>query len=349
MTTDAQAIAAVLDRQAIVANLACHAFGLDRRDVALIQCAYTEDATVAYGLFEGKAFDFAEMIGGFMATMPPTQHRTSNMLIRVDGDTAVSESCVVTCMTLPDGEVPQTSLVQGRYLDRHRRAGSGWRIEHRTYVFDWHLNARLDGPVPDVLPAAVTESVAAQPPSFAHEETNMSLSDDLRAGLEGALARNAIHDLIMLQARAIDRGDEGLLSGLWHEGATVDLGFFTGSAEEFCPFIISATAGMKRMTHTVANEHIEVRGNDALAESYVVAFTTLEETAGEAVDEITAGRYLDRFALRDGTWKFTERRFIKDFSMRQPAQPESPEDMTAQLTLRGKRSADDPVYAFWSE
>ncbi len=349
MASTAQAIASVLDRQAIAANLACHAFGLDRRDLALIRRAYTEEATVAYGLFEGKAFDFAEMIAGFMATMPPTLHRTSNMLIRVDGDTAVSESCVITCMTLPDADNPQTSLVQGRYLDRHRRVGNGWRIEHRTYVFDWHLNADIDGSVPDVLPAHAAQSAPVLPLAFAHEETNVSLSDDLRAGLEAALVRNAIHDLIMLQARAIDRGDESLLATLWHTGAKVDLGFFAGSAEEFCPFIISATAGMQRMTHTVANEHIEVRRDEAVAESYVVAFTTFEASEGEAVDEITAGRYLDRFALRDGTWKFTERRFVTDFSTRQSAQPESPEAMTAQLTLRGKRSADDPVYAFWAQ
>lgn len=348
MASTARAIASILDRQAIAANLACHAFGLDRRDPGLIRRAYTENATVAYGLFEGKAFDFAEMITGFMATMPSTQHRTSNILIRVDGDTAVSESCVITCMTLPDADNPQTSLVQGRYLDRHRRVGNGWRIEHRTYVFDWHLNADIDGPVPDVLPAHAPRSAPELPPAFADEETNVSLSDDLRAGLEAALARNAIHDLIMLQARAIDRGDEGLLATLWHAGAKVDLGFFQGSAEEFCPFIINATAGMQRMTHTVANEHIELRGGEAVAESCVIAFTTFETSDSEVVDEVTAGRYLDRFAVQGGVWKFTERRFVTDFSMRQPTQPESPEAMTAQLTLRGKRSAEDPVYAFWN-
>lgn len=176
----------------------------------------------------------------------------------------------------------------------------------------------------------------------------MSLSDDLRAGLEQALARHAIHDLIMLQARAIDRGDEALLADLWHPGATVDIGFFAGSAEEFAPFIMSATAAMQRMSHTVSNEFIEVRGDEAVAESYVLALTTFEEEVERSIDEITAGRYLDRFAQRDGVWKFTERRFVKDFVMRQPAQAESPEDMTAQLQLRGQRSKADPVYAFWA-
>lgn len=349
MGVQARGIVSILDRQAIAANLACHAFGLDRRDRVLIKRCYTDDATVAYGMFEGRAADFADMIVGFMSTMPPTQHRTSNMLIRVHGDRALSESSVVTCMTLPDGEVTQTSLVQGRYLDRHRRVGGGWRIEHRTYVFDWHSHAEADGPLPDVLPAFPGQVPPELPPAFPYEETNMALSDDLRAGLEGALARHAIHDLIMLQARAVDRGDESLLATLWHPGATVDVGFFNGSAVEFCPFIVTATAGMRRMSHTVANEHIEVRGDDAVAESYVVAFTTFESAPGEVVDEINAGRYLDRFANLGGVWKFTERRFVKDFVTRQAAQPETPGDMTAQLTLRGKRSADDPVYAFWSQ
>jgi len=349
MVSPARAIASILDRQAIAANLACHAFGLDRRDVALIRRAYIEDATVAYGLFGGRALDFAEMIAGFMATLPPTQHRTSNILIRVDGDTARSESYVVAAMTLPDGEAPHTSLVQGRYLDRHRRVGNAWRIEHRTYVFDWHINAKVEGPLSEALPVAAAQSAPPLRPALPLKETDMSLSDDLRAGLEQVLTRNAIRDLIMLQCRAIDRGDENLLRTVWHPEANVDLGFFTGSSDEFCPFIISATAGMQRMSHTVANEYIEVRGEEAVAESYVVAFTTFEEAADEPIDEITAGRYLDRFARRDGAWKFTERRFVKDFAMRQPAQLETPEDMTAQLNLRGKRSAEDPSYEFWAD
>jgi hypothetical protein len=303
------------------------------------------------------------MIVGFMGSMPPTQHRTSNMLIRIDGDRARSESYVVTSMTLPDGETPQTSLLQGRYLDRHRRVGTTWQIEHRTYVFDWHMNGSLDGPAPAVLPPASTPSTSnmsalpaapALPLAIVPEETEMPLSEDLCAGLEQALQRNVLHDLIMLQARALDRADAELLGSLWHPGATVDLGFFAGTAEEFCPFILNATAGMQRMSHTVANEFVELRGEEAVAESYVLAFTTFEEqggedTAGQAVDEITAGRYLDRFARRDGVWKFTERRFVKDFSMRQPAKVESPEDMSAQLNLRGQRSTQDPLYAFWAD
>lgn len=346
---NAEAGASVLNRQAIAGNLACHAFGLDRRDIELVRRAYTENATVAYGLFEGKASDFAEMITGFMATMPPTLHRSSNTLIRLDGDRALSESYVVTCMTLADGDVPRTSLIQGRYLDRHRLVGDAWRIEHRTYVLDWHISARLDGPLPEMLPMTAARAAPVVPLAFRPEETDMSLSDDLRAGLEQALARNAIHDLIMLQARAIDRGDEDLLAGLWHAEAKVDVGFFAGSADEFCPFIMNATIGMQRMSHTVANEFVEVRGDEAVAESYVLAFTTFEEARGHSIDEITAGRYLDRFALREGAWRFTERRFLKDFAMRQPAQAEAAEDMTAQLNLRGQRSTDDPVYAFWAQ
>lgn len=345
MAVAARSIATLLDRQAIAHNLAGHAIGLDRRDLALIRRAYAPDARVAYGLFEGPAADFAAMICDFMAPMPPTIHRGSNLLIRVQGDRAVSESYVVACMRLADAQGQRDVLIQGRYLDHHLRSDQGWRIAERRYVFDWHGMQPADDPPLSANPTPAPTQT--QPPSLRAEEIDVTLTEELRRGLEQALARNAIHDLIMMQARGVDRGDEALLAGLWHPGARVDLGFFNDSAEAFCPFIIAATAGMERMSHTVANEWIEVRGGEAVAESYVVAFTTFAEESGERVNEITAGRYLDRFACREGCWRFTERRFVKDFAMKQPAAAEGPGDLTAQLNLRGSRSQDDPVYELW--
>jgi hypothetical protein len=344
---DRAAVAKVLDAEAIAANLACHSFGLDRRDADLIRRAYNPDATVAYGLFEGLAADFAGMIVEFMTTMPPTLHQVRNVLVRSAGDRAVSESYVVACMAIPDPDSPRQALIQGRYLDRHRRGPDGWCLDHRTYVFDWHLERPLDAALMPP-PAVPSRAAPSLPQTFAIEESHMPLPEHLRVGLENVLARHAIHDLIMLQARATDRGDAALLGSVFHRDATVDVGIFRGTARDYCPFILQATAGMQRMSHTIANEWIDVQGDDAVAESYVVAFTTAPDDTGGAVDGITAGRYLDRFARRNGEWKFTERRFVVDFAQQQPNQPEAPDGMTAQLTLRGRRSKDDPVYALWN-
>ena len=89
MATDfASAIAIIADRQAIAANLANHSRGIDRCDAALIKSVYHTDATVSYGMFNGPAAEFADVIVKLIATRPMTLHRHCNRSIRVDGDSA---------------------------------------------------------------------------------------------------------------------------------------------------------------------------------------------------------------------------------------------------------------------
>jgi hypothetical protein len=146
------------------------------------------------------------------------------------------------------------------------------------------------------------------------------------------------------------------LASLWHEGAMVDVGgFFTGPATEYCDFVLDATSSLKRMYHSVANEWSRVDGDQAVAESYVIAFTTSAPAASSAeaaagdVDEITGGRYLDRFERREGVWKFTNRSYVMDWTMRQPSTDQSdvPGSMYESLRTRGSAFPDDPVYALW--
>ena len=183
----------------------------------------------------------------------------------------------------------------------------------------------------------------------------MEIPEELIDATRAALAKQDIHDLIMAQARATDRRDENSLKSLWHAGATVDVGgFFTGGANEYCEFVLQGTVDLKRMYHSVANEWSRVEGDSAVAESYVIAFTTAREEADEAstdMDELIGGRYLDRFERRDGTWKFTHRSYVMDWTMRQPStdQSDEPDSMYASLRTRGTAFPKDPVYALWAD
>lgn len=166
--------------------------------------------------------------------------------------------------------------------------------------------------------------------------------NDERIGVDELLARERIRDLIGLQARATDRGDLALLESVWHPGATVDVGFFDGPASEYCPMIIEVTGGMELVSHNVGSPLIELRGEEALAETYVLALTTLTDPEAGRVSELTSGRYLDRFAYRDGRWGFTSRQFVRDGSARQPASGE----VAGTVAEQGRRYPDDPLYAF---
>jgi hypothetical protein len=352
----------IADRQAIAANLARHSRGIDRRDPALLASVYHPDATVAYGMFEGPAADFAALVGDPLRAGPVTLHRPCNQWIRLDGDRAVSECYVVAYreMDLPAGR--RQSLIGGRYLDRHERRGGVWKLAHRTYVLDWNTNRPPTGTAdPAFAPGPFIRGGhgAADPgnrllarwraeadAARAQGEPPMQDAAALARKAADVLARQDIHDLIMAQARATDRGDEALLRSLWHPGATVDVGVFAGAAEAYCGMIIGATAGLTRMFHSVANDLIEVDGDGAVSESYVIAFTT---TPGEdgATDEFVGGRYLDRFARRGGVWKFVHRSFVMDWTVRQPSSDCSEEGMYALLRTRGGKYPNDPLYAFW--
>lgn len=359
---DEAALQSLVDRAEIGQVIAAHARGIDRCDAELLKSAYHSDGTVDYGVFEGPAHEFCDILGAGRGDDPVTLHRPTNVWVDIDGDTARSESYVTAYMDTPGADGHVQSLIGGRYLDSFERRDGTWKLTNRTYVLDWNTNWPGTGTAePDHTSIfALRGSRKPDDPGSKLLATwqkdmagnngtggeSVEISGDLAAKAENAIARQEIHDLIMAQARGVDRGDEALLRSVWHPGATMDAGIFEGPADEFCSMIIGATAGMKRMAHSVANEWLQIDGDDAVGESYVIAFTTSAGDDGD-VDEFNGGRYLDRFARRDGVWKFTHRTFVPDWSTRHPSSDASDEGMMAQLKTRGTRGPDDPVYGLW--
>jgi hypothetical protein len=179
-------------------------------------------------------------------------------------------------------------------------------------------------------------------------DNNMvELSAALLNKAEQAFAKQDIHELIMGQARAIDRADVDLFKSLWFDDATVDVAGVQGSALAWVDEILDQTKDMKRMAHSVANEWIQLDGDTARSESYLIAFTTVATDDGN-MDTLTGGRYLDAFEQRDGVWKYMHRAFVQDWEITQPSTDKSDDGMLATLTTRAGRFADDPVYGFWN-
>lgn len=332
----------------IATNLARHSRGVDRNDAALLASAYTPDATVAYGLFEGPAHQFATILTDAMEGAPTTLHRTANMAIRVDGDRARSESYVIAYTRTPeDGGAGRQRLIGGRYLDRHEHRDGAWRIAHRTYVMDWNTNvdSREIGPTSG-LHGAQRQGDPAHA-LFATVRADQNQGDMPMGSLEEALAKQALHDLIVTYARGVDRGDEATLATVFHRDAEVVTGVIDGKGPDFAREIVAMVRGsLKSCFHSVANEYFEVSGDTAAGETYVVAhMLTLGETPQET---LTGGRYLDRFERRDGRWRIARRTFVHDWSMTQPATMEEA-GMYESLRTRGGWAPDDPSVAFWRD
>lgn len=335
-------------RSAIATNLARHSRGVDRNDLALLTSAYTADATVAYGMFEGAARDFAGFLTGAMEGAPTTLHRTANMMILVDGDRAKSESYVIAYTRTPDEDGPgQQRMIGGRYLDRHVRQDGQWRIAHRTYVLDWNMN------VPSTEHGRIGAGFGGQREADpAHGRFTNRTADDRQGGqrmdaIEEAITKQALHDLLVTYARGADRGDAALMQSAFHDDADVFTGMLDAKAPEFARDIVAMVrANLKSCFHSVNNEYFEIDGDHAVGEAYVIAHTlSLGDTPEET---LTGGRYLDRFEKRGGRWAISERRFVSDWNMSRPATMET-DGMYESLTTRGGWSPDDPSIGFFKD
>ena len=351
----------LIARHAILNTLANHSRGVDRADVNLLASAYHADATVDYGFFAGPAAMLVDILAAAQKSAPPTLHRTSNCWIRVEGNRAVSESSVIAYVE----EADLQRWVFGRYLDRHeRRAGhSGedeWRLTHRTYVFDGNINrpntaSRSDPPVAadhfvpeggkgaaDPGRALLALHAAAARPS-ASRTPAMTTPATREAALDAALARAEIHDLLMAYARGVDRADKDLLASIFAPDATVISGVVNGSGCEFATQITAfVRQNLEMCFHSVANEWIDVRGDEAVGEHYVLA-----QMVQNGTEVLTGGRYIDRYVRRDGRWLIQSRIFVADWNHSHPSTMER-DGFYEALSIRGSFGREDPVYAHWA-
>lgn len=351
---DIQHVAA---RQAIANVLALHSRAIDRADEGMLASCYHEGGTVDYRFFAGPARQFATILIGAQKVGPVTLHRTAQMAIELDGESAASESYVMAYASGPDENGTSFQrLICGRYLDRHERRGGEWRLTHRTYVLDTNLNwpgafaAGELGPLENHVPVGGHGSSDAGIALLAQARAKNLESKGYRAmthdeqAVDAVISRQQIADLTMAYCRGVDRADTELLAGVFHDDSSVVSGVFNGNGKQFAETICQVVQDSFEQTfHSIANQWIEVDGDGAIGETYVIAVST---TRGEApTDTLTGGRYVDRFARRDGRWGIAERTFVLDWTRTEPSTRDMAGGMYGALDLHGARGSADPVYA----
>jgi hypothetical protein len=150
--------------------------------------------------------------------------------------------------------------------------------------------------------------------------------------------RQAITDLIYRYCRSMDRIDVELGYSIWHDDAVADYGaeVYQGSGRGFIDFVCEQHRGTLTHVHQVTNILIDLDGDRAGSESYVVS--DLRAGRGEQVKQITTwGRYIDQWSRRNGRWGIDKRIAIRDFSEMRDVTP-------MPLPARGARDPSDPSY-----
>jgi hypothetical protein len=170
--------------------------------------------------------------------------------------------------------------------------------------------------------------------------------------LQALVDRESIREVIHRYCRAVDRCDADLLTSCYHEDGIEDHGgFFIGPRDEWVRSTMDSVREMcSATTHMVMNITIELEGDEAYAETYVLAGHEWPDQGAGMQFKWLGGRYIDRFVRRDGTWRILKRALVVDWTHGEPlsvafGQGALDGNPTAELVLRrGVRSRKDLGY-----
>lgn len=169
--------------------------------------------------------------------------------------------------------------------------------------------------------------------------------EQLRADFAAIQAKQALHELNVRYCEGVDRRDREALAALWWPDSEIDFGLFKGSGEQFAEAISAPNPAVEVSYHFASNELFELDGGQATGRSYVIGVTCTVDEHGGRTDRMVGGRYLDRYACRDGVWKFSRRLFVVDWMVNQPGTAIWDQGIGA-LAARGRPDRGDVSYDF---
>ena len=156
------------------------------------------------------------------------------------------------------------------------------------------------------------------------------------------LDEREIHDVLVRYCRGVDRCDRELMASCYHPDAIDDHGNWQVSGAAAAQHIFDLVKpGPDAATHFLGNVRIEVEGDTAFAESYVLAFRAFRR-GDRPYTRTRAVRFIDRFARRNGEWRISERVVADDWNRVDEVLECMPD--TGRFRY-GSKDHDDPVYA----
>lgn len=104
---------------------------------------------------------------------------------------------------------------------------------------------------------------------------------------------------------------------------------------------------LRRLVHHITTMNFVIDGNAAEGEIYSIAIHTFTGK-GRDVDVIVAGRYLDKYEKRRGTWKFVERTVVADWARVDDPSAMNMSHPITRDSLKGTLDSSDPSFGFFS-
>jgi len=150
----------------LVAEAQCtrllHAYGraVDWCDKAGLAELFWPDARVDLGFFAGSGSQAVDFLLANAARSERRFHATLNIVLDINGDQALSDSCSVThAVAAEEGGQNVWQLFYGRYLDRLERRSGEWRFAERRYLLNFHhVGTDNESPLLAAVPRAASLS-----------------------------------------------------------------------------------------------------------------------------------------------------------------------------------------------
>jgi hypothetical protein len=147
----------------------------------------------------------------------------------------------------------------------------------------------------------------------------------IEAKVQELLDRQAINDLIARYSRTLDWLDDEGQAGCYWPDAAIDYGFFKGTAADFVPVVMQVERSTGRRWHLLTSLAVKLTSaTTAEGECYGVALGfRREEADAPYTGTMYGGRYLDTYEKRGEEWRISSRRYIMDWTMPMPGQPDA--------------------------
>jgi hypothetical protein len=130
----------IADRQMITDMIHRYCRSVDRLDVPLGHSIWHPDGQADYGaaIYQGDGRGVIDHICAQHRRALHHSHQVSNIIIRIDGDRAGSESYVTATLRVRrDGQLRQIT-VWGRYVDQWSRRDGRWGLDKRIAICDFN-------------------------------------------------------------------------------------------------------------------------------------------------------------------------------------------------------------------
>jgi hypothetical protein len=171
--------------------------------------------------------------------------------------------------------------------------------------------------------------------------------------LDLLLDEREIKNCILKYCHGTDRLDWAMVADCYLPEAVDDHGAFQGGPAALAEWLADKSRFRGRKQHFVANQLVEIIGDQAVCESYYCCYIEFVDdpefvTTGTAEAVLMGGRYVDRLARVDGRWRISNRAAVVDWtrSLGEPAYWAAP--AAAQFTM-GRGDENDPAAIALSE